>query len=169
MLLGIPAEPSWRPCVSHSAQPHAVSTVSGVRRHMIDYCVPHRFVVSPTCAVPQRRRFRRIHWLGRRSASCGNTGLERDAYWGRSSICLLVTNIYQFSKSASCDKEKWPILECAVNRSHLQRSTHGRSAKSRWGLIRGRGMNDAHRLVWLLGMPAYLIVNLSQQTFTGEQ
>ena len=39
----------------------------------------------------------------------------------------------------------------------------------RWGLIRGRDMNDAHRLVWLLGMPAYFIVNLSQQTFTGEQ
>ena len=30
-------------------------------------------------------------------------------------------------------------------------------------------MNDAHRLVWLLGMPAYFIMNLSQQTFTGEQ
>ncbi len=30
-------------------------------------------------------------------------------------------------------------------------------------------MNDAHRLVWLHGMPAYFIVNLSQQTFTGEQ
>ena len=30
-------------------------------------------------------------------------------------------------------------------------------------------MNDIHILVWLLGMPACFIVNLSQQTFTGEQ
>ena len=30
-------------------------------------------------------------------------------------------------------------------------------------------MNDIHILVWLLGMPACVIVNLSQQTFTGEQ
>ena len=68
------------PCVSHSAQPHAAPTVSGVYSHMTDSCVPHSVVVSPTRAVPQRRRFRRIHLLWRRSASCGDTGVEHDAY-----------------------------------------------------------------------------------------
>ena len=69
MRLGIPAEPSWR-------GPHAAPTVSGVRTHMTDSCVPQRFVVSLTRAEPQRRRFRRIHCLWMRSAPCGNTGLE---------------------------------------------------------------------------------------------
>ena len=47
--------------------------------------------------------------------------------------------------------------------------SHGRSAKSRWGLTRGRGMNEDHRLVCLLGMTACFLVTLSQQTFTGVQ
>ena len=37
------------------------------------------------------------------------------------------------------------------------------------GLTRGRGMNEVHRLVCLLGMPACFLVNPSQQTFTGVQ
>ena len=36
-------------------------------------------------------------------------------------------------------------------------------------LTRGMGMNEVHRLVWLLGMSACFRVNLSQQTFTGVQ
>ena len=30
-------------------------------------------------------------------------------------------------------------------------------------------MNEVHRLVYMLGMPACFLVNLSQQTFTGVQ
>ena len=61
------------------------------------------------------------------------------------------------------------VLVCAVNRYTHCICSHGRSAKSRWVLTRGNGMNEVHILVCLFGMPACCLVNLGQQTFTGVQ
>ena len=36
-------------------------------------------------------------------------------------------------------------------------------------LARGRGLNEVHIIIWLLGMSACFRVTLSHQTFTGVQ
>ena len=116
----------------------------------LDY-QPHPLLVGEIC----------LGWL---------KGLEHNASWGRPSKCLLVTNVYyNFQNGHHVIRRSGQVLVCAVNRYHHCICSHGRSTKSRWGLTRGRGMNEVHRLVCLLGMPACFLVNLSQQTFTGVQ
>ena len=67
------------PCVSCSPRPHAALTVMCPQAHVTDSWTPQSFNVSPTRAVPQRRRFSFTHCLRWRSAPGGSTGLG----WGQ--------------------------------------------------------------------------------------
>ena len=105
--------------------------------------------MSPNRAVPQHRR----------STACGGD-LPRVVKRPRTLMRLEDDHpnvYYNFQKGQRVIRRSGQVLLCAVNRYHHHCiCSHGRSAKSRWGLTRGRGMNEVHRLTslpaWDAGM-----------------
>ena len=71
----IPAKPSGALCIMQSTTTCCTDCVMCPQAHVTDSWAPHSFNVSPTRAVPQRRRFSFTHCLRWISAPGGSTGL----------------------------------------------------------------------------------------------
>ena len=74
-----PAKPSGALCIMQSTTTCCTDCVMCPQAHVADSWAPQSFNVSPTRAVPQRRRFSFTHCLRWRSAPGGSTGLG----WGQ--------------------------------------------------------------------------------------
>ena len=70
-----PAKPSGALCIMQSSTTCCTDCVMCPQAHVADSWSPQSFNVSPTPAVPQRRRFSFTHCLRWRSAPGGSTGL----------------------------------------------------------------------------------------------
>ena len=69
-----PAKPSAALCIMQSTTTCCTDCVMCPQAHVADSWTPQSFNVSPTRAVPQRRRFSFTHCLRWRSAPGGSTG-----------------------------------------------------------------------------------------------
>ena len=74
-----PAKPSGALCIMQSTTTCCTDCVMCPQAHETDSWTPQSFNVSPTRAVPQRRRFSFTHCLRRRSVPGGSAGL----CWGQ--------------------------------------------------------------------------------------
>ena len=72
-----PAKPSGALCITQSTTTCCTDCVMCPQAHVADSWTPHSFNVSPTRAVPQRRRCSFIHCLRWRSAPGGSTDMSR--------------------------------------------------------------------------------------------